>query len=359
MDLRISRSIKSFVAFLLFLGGGNFLYKALKHLTRRGKVKILCFHDVREGYPDNFSIVEHPQVFEKQVNFLSRSCRIVDIEKATELLERKEKIPHDVFAVTLDDCYKSFLTEVLPICEKHQVPFTIFLTTAPLDNRKLLPYDSLRILAVKTVKGEVDLTSIGFGKYPLNTHQNKFDFMNAIMNYLIPKSLLEQEKIINLLCDKLEVSITPDIIEDFLLCWDDVRMLSTSNMVTIGSHTENHLRLPTLPAHDCLVEIVNSKQRLESVLNRKIAFFSYPFGDKSSYDEATAHLIEKAGFKNAYTLEWRSTKKIKKFMIPRLNVNNGSCLNGRGKFSEALFAVEMSGLGDWVFGRKFQSKKFS
>ncbi len=273
------------------------------------------------------------------------------------MIEKKTKIKQDVFALTLDDCYKSFSTEVLPICEKYQVPFTIFLTTAPLDNRKLLPYDSLRLLVVKTAKSEIDLTSLGVGKYPLRTPQNKFDFMNSVMGYLISKSLLEQEQVINLLCDKLEVSITSDIIEKFLLSWDDVQTLSEHNIVTIGSHTENHLRLSILPKHICMTEIMSSKQRLESVLNREINFFSYPFGDKSSYNQATASLLDEAGFENAYTLEWRSVKEIQKFMIPRLNINNGSCLNGTGKFSKSLFAVEMSGLGDWVFGRKIQLKK--
>ncbi len=357
MDIRISRSIKSFIAFLLFYGGVNFLYEKIKYLTKRGKIKILCFHDVIKGYPDNFSIVEHPEIFEKQINFLSRRFQVVDIAKATELIEKEESIPYDVFALTLDDCYKSFLTEVLPVCEKREIPFTVFLTTAPLDNRKLLPYDSLRLLVVKTTKEEVDLTSRGLSKYPLKTQQNKFDFMNSIMAYLIPKSLLEQEKIINLLCEKLEVLISPDIVEDFLLCWNDVRMLSRHNIVTIGSHTENHLRLPTLSEHDCMAEIMNSKQRLESVLDKKINFFSYPFGDKFSYNEITANLVDAAGFRNAYTLEWRSVERVKKFMIPRFNINNGSCLNGRGQFSKALFAVEMSGLGDWVFGRKIQLRK--
>src|ERR1700757_4322402 len=58
---------------------------------------------------------------------------------------------------------------------------------------------------------------------------------------------------------------------------DELRRLPI-DLVTIGSHTISHRALPLLDEEEARVELLQSRRRLEELLNRKISLFSFPFG---------------------------------------------------------------------------------
>ncbi len=58
----------------------------------------------------------------------------------------------------------------------------------------------------------------------------------------------------------------------------------------IGSHTVSHPDMTTLPEHEILQELGESKQRLEDITGSEIGGFSYPFG---SFNEVSKRLVSK------------------------------------------------------------------
>ncbi|AJA46253.1 polysaccharide deacetylase family protein [Clostridium pasteurianum DSM 525 = ATCC 6013] len=66
-----------------------------------------------------------------------------------------------------------------------------------------------------------------------------------------------------------------------------------NNGIDIESGTYENLRLGNLTAAEQLESLQNSKQVLESILNKKVNYVSYPFG---SYNTNTLNAVNKAGY---------------------------------------------------------------
>ena len=67
--------------------------------------------------------------------------------------------------------------------------------------------------------------------------------------------------------------------QDEYMDWRQIKELSDSGLITIGSHSMNHPNLSEIDSDEELrYEIFASKKILEEALQKKANFFSYPFG---------------------------------------------------------------------------------
>ncbi|MCL6120209.1 MAG: polysaccharide deacetylase family protein [Deltaproteobacteria bacterium] len=80
-------------------------------------------------------------------------------------------------------------------------------------------------------------------------------------------------------------------------------MLSVSELkelteygIEIGAHTVTHPHLTQIPLEKAFDEISDSKKKLEELLDIKINFFAYPYGD---YNDDVKSIAIKAGFEGA------------------------------------------------------------
>ncbi len=78
--------------------------------------------------------------------------------------------------------------------------------------------------------------------------------------------------------------------------------------IDIESHTVNHDKLDRLSYDKQLYTLKNSKEFLEKLLNRKIYYFAYPYGE---WNENTIKALKNAGYKMAFTTEsgWANKNK--------------------------------------------------
>jgi len=74
-------------------------------------------------------------------------------------------------------------------------------------------------------------------------------------------------------------------------------------LVTLGSHTVNHVRLKELGEDAVWSEVKGSKGQLESLLGRKVDYFAFPYGD---YDESLIKSCRKAGYKKVLTMKFET-----------------------------------------------------
>ena len=102
---------------------------------------------------------------------------------------------------------------------------------------------------------------------------------------------------------------------------DDLKLLSSNPLITIGAHSHNHLSLKNLKKDDCIEEIKMSKQILEDLLNHKINHFSYPYGTLNDAGEREFEIVKKLGFKSAVTTSVGNITKKKLFNLPRIHIN--------------------------------------
>jgi peptidoglycan/xylan/chitin deacetylase (PgdA/CDA1 family) len=80
------------------------------------------------------------------------------------------------------------------------------------------------------------------------------------------------------------------------LTHDEIRQLAEGGLIEVGAHTVNHPALSTLSPPDQITEIVESKRQLESILNRPVTSFAYPYGTKDDYTGESVKAVRQAGF---------------------------------------------------------------
>lgn len=95
----------------------------------------------------------------------------------------------------------------------------------------------------------------------------------------------------------------PDMVE---LVFSQMELINVANdsLITIGSHTDTHPNLSLIGYRDILLELQNSKAKLERSLKVKIHDFAFPFGGHCSM---SLSLASKVGYQRLYTLEPRIT----------------------------------------------------
>ena len=81
--------------------------------------------------------------------------------------------------------------------------------------------------------------------------------------------------------------------------WDQLREMQKSGLVTIASHTVNHLNLKDLSEKEIEKEVTESKKVLEKELGVSIDYFTYPEGD---FTDISRDKLKKAGYKAALAM---------------------------------------------------------
>ncbi|AGK95776.1 polysaccharide deacetylase family protein [Clostridium pasteurianum] len=90
--------------------------------------------------------------------------------------------------------------------------------------------------------------------------------------------------------------------------------------VDIESHTVNHDHLKTLTKDKQLATLTESKAFLEKLLNKKINYIAYPYGE---YDNNTLECAKQAGYKMALSTDGRwSMKKNGIFSLDRVYISS-------------------------------------
>lgn len=84
-----------------------------------------------------------------------------------------------------------------------------------------------------------------------------------------------------------------------LLTWSEILRLADDG-IEFGAHTATHPSLPGSPEDRVREEIVGSKRRLESQLDRPIRAFAYPYGE---HDELCRKVAQETGFWGACGVE--------------------------------------------------------
>lgn len=121
---------------------------------------------------------------------------------------------------------------------------------------------------------------------------------------------------------------------------EELKHLSSHELVTIGGHAETHLALSSLDDADAFCELIRNKQMLESAIQREVKHFAYPFGERNTAGAREAKIAESAGFVTAVTTRIGnlfSEHAAFPFLLPRLPVLN---LDRNAQLAAKLAGVE-------------------
>lgn len=294
----------------IYLLNGAFRLGLYRQASRRyaGLGVILSFHRVVDSsypilHPGHLVTTAHLDELIQVVRQLG--WEIVGIDEAcrhiaTAVPGKNDTPPQRFACFTFDDGYTSTLTHALPVFTKHLAPFCVYVTTSFLDRTidywwggiEQLVFMSERINLPKW-QGHPARTLV------TRTFEEKqsayFDLSEHCHRFGAPFL-----RVLHEVFNAAEVSLE-SVLEQDAMTKRQLQTLSSNRLVTIGSHTVSHPRLSQLSEEDVAKEMLQGRRQLESLLNRPVTHFAYPFGREDACGGREYAIAKSLGFASAVT----------------------------------------------------------
>lgn len=352
--LFLQRTIRWMIAWVVYYS--RFL-KLWRRVCGDSTSLILVYHRVVDetNIKTAFSvpgIIVNLRSFRKQIDYLSKHREIVSLEEFVGMVKDGARL-EDLIVITFDDGWRDNYTHAYPVLRKCGVPATIFLVTDYIGtNHWFWPEKIVYILSRRKSEmlriPEAMRKSLGpdFTHLPMPSDITGIHTLVERVKHL---SSAERESVIRQLSKEAKVPLSDLEKSEILLGWDEVQEMA-NNGISFGSHTQTHLIMTQVPIDRASEETCNSKLEIEKRLKRPCTSFAYPNGD---WNEDVRDLLVEADYECACSLSTTLSKtNVDLYSLKRINIHEGVSSGVNGKFSECLFAVEISGFLDRVIRRK-------
>lgn len=118
-----------------------------------------------------------------------------------------------------------------------------------------------------------------------------------------------------------------------ILSWTEIEQLSQHPLVTFGSHGMDHISFSSLSQKQIDKELKESKEILEERLQKSVDYFAYPYGQRKDFGHATPKLLQKFGYKAAFTTLWkRNNLKDSLYRLRRVEIRPSDAMNDFQRF---------------------------
>ena len=237
----------------------------------RAKRKALSTNVITSIYFHN----PNRRLFGRCVQWLIRNgYTFISANDLVEIFYRGKAIPKGAVWLSLDDGYKEWIDDVLPLVRQRQLPVTLFIPSGIVENGGQFPWLHEDVSAAPAAR-----------QAP-------------------PHS------------DRDAVTV------------QELKTIAGYPEVTIGAHTVNHTVVLNLPEERATFELRESKRVLESWTGATVHCFAYPMGLHSGQERS---LLKECGYKLAATTESKFvTGKTDPYFLPRFTVSD------RISFPEAI-----------------------
>jgi peptidoglycan/xylan/chitin deacetylase (PgdA/CDA1 family) len=264
---------------------------------------IFMMHRVLPDSLRSFSVINRdlaitPDHLEYCLDYFSKkNYRFISLDYLYDILLNKKKIDFRFICLTLDDGYRDNLTFAYSILKKRDIPFTVYVTNCFPNRNGILWWYWLEKYMYKN-----NSINIVNGQKSKNICWKNSDEIKDKFQVVRSEILSLSHKELEQFC-RTELKLDDEQIrkdcENDAMSWDEIRDLATDPLVTIGSHTMNHISLAAQSVDVLRFEMKQSKLELEQKLMKEVNHFAYPYGSfkESGYREYTE--AASVGFKTA------------------------------------------------------------
>lgn len=319
------------------------LHLAKRAISRRGGVVVLTLHRVlpHAALTKTSSLpgmAVSQSTFAAFLRHLSQYFEVINLRNTnrSSLFDRNRlKI-----AITFDDGWKDNYDLARPIARVNNIPFTIFICPLKMGMKSpFWPETIVGMLRDIEITGTSCLMNLPLADDNMvGVEKEEYFLANpervvGILKTFAPEKRDEFIRSLESAAKKFPSQETPSY-PDETMSWSQAAELSSGD-VTFGSHTQNHSILTTLTLGQVSRELSDSKQEIEKQLGEQCETFAYPNGN---CDREIRNAVEAAGYSLAFTTRpgfW--TKDCDSYLIPRINIWEGSLVNPAGSFSKIVF----------------------
>ncbi len=265
--------------------GASGLVYMLHHITEKNP----------NGIPTNEDLKVSPAFLERIIlEYKAKKVDFISLDELSVMLSSAKKPDTPFVTFTIDDGYLDNYTYALPIFERHQVPFAIFVATDFIDHKAVLWWDILEELVLHN-----DIIHYNKQSFSCHTFQERWDTYR-----IIREDILKFDH--NQLIETLQKAFSDYHIDWYkpirekAMTWGQVKELSQHPLCTIGGHTVSHPALNQLSDDNFRQEVRVGIEKLESITGKKIHHFAYPYGSPNEIGEREYRLIKEFNFKTSF-----------------------------------------------------------
>ncbi len=292
MQNAYKESMKKLLARIGFYAG---ITKLIAGRRGKGFCPILMYHHVTAG--DEPFLPHVPvRIFVRQMKYLRRWYRVLDLDRLVELIKKGENPPPGSIAITFDDEYADVYQNAFPLLKGLNLPATVFITTGFVDTARLPWTDELGFLFKETAITALEIAR-GEKKevFRWSDQASKIGVFREIKAIL--KTLYEEERenLFRQIADQLAVAKKNPA---RILSSKEIREMADAG-IDFGAHTVYHPILSRVPPRLAQEEIKESKSQLEKILRQEVRGFCYPNGEEGDFDEVIKGMVRHAGYEYA------------------------------------------------------------
>ncbi len=247
---------------------------------------IYWWYRISHKLPQISSIYFHdpsPDLFETILRWYSKyNYRFISLKDLILLLEKKETPLSRLAFISFDDGWRSNM-DLIPLCEKYNVPITVFVATEPLKS----------------------------GNYWWEYASKKLG-----RSYMLKlKKLPETDFYAQMAVIKKGI-----MMERSSMTVEELKLFARHPLVTIQSHSVNHPVLTNTSDETLMFELTESKRELEAIIGRTVDVFSYPNGNVGQREICA---LKKARYQYAFTTDSETfdVEHVNPYLLPRMAIN--------------------------------------
>lgn len=211
-----------------------------------------------------------------------------------EAIDRLARPQAGLFAAfTFDDGYLDNLTHALPVMERHDAPFTVFVTTGMITGEIDAWWFGLSNLIA--ARASIELAGERFDCSGRAAKQRTFLAVESRIhgNYALLPEVKRLIAMNGIDCTALALQEG--------LNREKLRALASHPLVTIGGHTTTHTNLAQASAANVEKELRDNRAFLEGIVEKPVVHFAYPFGNPDACGLREANIAKAVGFRSAVT----------------------------------------------------------
>jgi len=259
---------------------------------------IVCYHgiDLIENKKYNLRFISKDNL-EKQFAFFKKHFNVLSV---ADYFEGKLALDKFNIAITFDDGYKNNFKYLLPLVEKYQIPVSIYISGLNRTPYNYLWADMLDIVTIHSPLKYLELDGEVFVK---KNGQFISDDGTSLKQFIKDAGSWKYKEILYNRLSCFGDIVKNNAIDDYwqLMTDEEIKRVSQSSFITIGSHGFYHNNLGVMPIDQSVEEVTMSKNYIESLTQKNVDAIAFPDG---SYNRLLVEKLKEIGIKNQLALAY-------------------------------------------------------
>jgi peptidoglycan/xylan/chitin deacetylase (PgdA/CDA1 family) len=290
-----------------------------------GRSAIIVYHEIQRDCQSELMTGTSVSLFEYSLNWLQREgWSIVTLDECLQKLATQDR-SRRYAVLTFDDGYRDNLSVALPILERYNAPFMMYVPTGAPTRSMQSWWLGLRKLFISRDKVTIDALGRQFHCSDIRSKISAFTEVVGWVHqdYRRGAALAPTFK-------QNGISLAA-LNDEYFLDERELRSLARHPLASIGGHTTSHPALSTLDSSSARAELADNRSYLENLLQLPVRHLAYPYGTLRACGSREEQLAKEVGFQTAVTTGQKQLHNpmVNRFALPRIGVSSPSAFRAR------------------------------